>query len=74
MRLPERIEADKLRPGMRTATGGDTPAPGGGADILWDQVLDATPAVPAAKTAMRFRQSGTVRGFRNGVFRREGAF
>lgn len=74
MRTPERIATDRLRPGLRTNTGPGSDVRGGIACSVHDQVLDCSGALPAAKTVMRFRQSGATRGFRHGVFSRGGSF
>ena len=74
MRTPERIAADRLRAGARTGAGPAEAGYGGVAETVHDQVLDCSGAIPAAKTAFRFGQSGTVRGLGHGVFRRNGAF
>lgn len=74
MRSPERLVSDRLLAGKRANTGSAEVGVGPVAVSVHDQVLDCSGAIPAAKTAFRFRQTGTVRGLRNGVFSRGGSF
>lgn len=68
MRTPERIQADRLRPGGRTQTGEVLQSRGPTATPVHDQVLDCSTTVPTTRVLFRFGQSGTTRGIGHGVF------